>query len=295
MGPLLFRVNQICIAGDGLLEMVQLCKQGVSGKQAIASKYGRDIRCFEAAGRTWGGGNKLRKPGSRAVDAASLQEMRMRCSLLCTICADTSIQPHLPQVLLTNGKIFRRKPAIPHLKGNLIMWTQKSAWVSQATLRRYVSLLGSRLQHVAPGRDYLLLLDCAPCHLHDSIKNQAKMCRIRLLYIAAGLTRLLQPADIALFGQLKQKLAELYLAKKADNATGKIHPLEWLDVLGSTLQTVLPAVRWSHAFQKVGALNGQTDVPSSVFADLGWSAHLQFQTGPQLSWKLVQFSQREES
>ena len=49
MGPLLFRVNQICIAGDGLLEMVQLCKQGVSGKQAIASKYGRDIRCFEAA------------------------------------------------------------------------------------------------------------------------------------------------------------------------------------------------------------------------------------------------------
>jgi len=28
---------------------------------------------------------ELRKPGSRAVDAASLQEMRMRCSLLCTI------------------------------------------------------------------------------------------------------------------------------------------------------------------------------------------------------------------
>jgi len=61
VGPLLFRVNQICIAGDGLLEMVQLCKQGVSGKQAIASKYGRDIRCFEAAGRAWGGGNRIEK------------------------------------------------------------------------------------------------------------------------------------------------------------------------------------------------------------------------------------------
>ena len=223
---------------------------------------------------------ELRKPGSRAVDAASLQEMRMRCSLLCTICTDTGIQPYLPQVLLTNGKIFGRKPAIPHLKGNLIMWTQKSSWASQATLRRYVSLLGSRLQHVAPGRDYLLLLDCAPCHLHDSIKNQAKMCKIRLIYVAAGLTRLLQPADVALFGQLKQKLAELYFAKKADNATGKIHPLEWLDVLGSTLQTVLPAVRWSHAFQKVGALDGQTDVPPSVFADLGWSTPPAIPDGP---------------
>ena len=45
-------------------------------------------------------------------------------------------------------------------------------------------------------------------------------------------------------------------------------------------QSVLPAVRWSHAFQKVGALNGQTDVPSSVFADLGWSAAPAIPDGP---------------
>ena len=139
----------------------------------------------------------------------------MRCSLLCTICADTSIQPHLPQVLLTNGKIFGRKPAIPHLKGNLIMWTQKSAWASQATLRRYVSLLGSRLQHVAPGRDYSLLLDCAPCHLHDSIKNQAKMCRIRLLYIAAGLTRLLQPADVSVVWAIEAEACRIVFGQES--------------------------------------------------------------------------------
>ena len=57
---------------------------------------------------------RLKKPGSRAIDAASLQEMRTRFTLMCTICGDTRIQPFLPQVLLTNGRVFGRKPTIPH-------------------------------------------------------------------------------------------------------------------------------------------------------------------------------------
>lgn len=223
---------------------------------------------------------RLKKPGSRAVDAASLQEMRTRFTLMCTICGDTRIQPYLPQVLLTNGRVFGRKPKIPHLKGNLVTWTQQSAWASQGTLRKYLSLLGTRLQDVAPGRDYVLLLDCAPCHVHDSIRSQAKFSKIRLIYIAAGLTRLLQPADVSVFGQLKQKFAELYQAKKADDTSGKVQPLEWLDVLGSTLQTILPAVRWSHAFRKIGALNHQADVPPSVYAELGWSTPPKIPDGP---------------
>ncbi len=64
---------------------------------------------------------RLKKPGSRAIDAASLQEMRTRFTLMCTICGDTRIQPFLPQVLLTNGRVFGRKPTIPHLKGNLVL------------------------------------------------------------------------------------------------------------------------------------------------------------------------------
>ena len=223
---------------------------------------------------------RLKKPGSRAIDAASLQEMRTRFTLMCTICGDTRIQPFLPQVLLTNGRVFGRKPTIPHLKGNLVMWTQQSAWASQGTLRRYLSLLGRRLQDVAPGRDYLLLLDCVPCHVHESIKRQATLSHIRLLYVAAGLTRLLQPADVAVFGQLKQKFAELYQAKKADNTAGKVLPLEWLHVLGSAVQAILPAVKWSHAFGKVGALNHQTDVPASVYAELGWCSPPKIPDGP---------------
>ena len=102
---------------------------------------------------------------------------------------------------------------------------------------------------------------------------------------------------LALFGQLKQKLAELNnLAKKADNATGKIHPLEWLDVLGSTLADSLTGCQMEPCLSKVGALNGQTDVPSSVFADLGWSAPPAIPDGPptELEARAV-FAQREES
>ena len=112
--------------------------------------------------------------GHKAVDAASLAETRARFTLMCTICNHMSVQPFLPQVLLTNGRFLGKKAKVEKLRGNLSVWTQKSAWSCHATLRRYISLLGFKLKAAAPGCDYALLLDCAPSHLHGSIR-QAKL------------------------------------------------------------------------------------------------------------------------
>ena len=178
--------------------------------------------------------------GHKAVDVASLAETRALFTLMCTICNDTSVQPFLPQVLLTNGWFLGKKAKVEKPRGNLSVWTQRSAWSCHATLRRYISLLGFKLKAAAPGRDYALLLDCAPSNLHGSIKRQAKLNHIRLVYIAAGLTRCLQPADTDLFSRLKEKIAELYRSQQSMSVDGKIPPAQWLEILGSSLQSILP-------------------------------------------------------
>ena len=218
--------------------------------------------------------------GHKAVDAASLAETRARFTLMCTICNDTSVQPFLPQVLLTNGRFLGKKAKVEKLRGNLSVWTQKSAWSCHATLRRYISLLGFKLKAAAPGRDYALLLDCAPSHLHGSIKRQAKLNHIRLVYIAAGLTRCLQPADTDLFSRLKEKIAELYRSQQSMSVDGKISPAQWLEILGSSLQSILPAVKWSRAFAKVGASNWHKDVCQSLLFEFGWSSVPTIPPGP---------------
>lgn len=218
--------------------------------------------------------------GHKAVDAASLAETRARFTLMCTICNDTSVQPFLPQVLLTNGRFLGKKAKVEKLRGNLSVWTQKSAWSCHATLRRYISLLGFKLKAAAPGRDYALLLDCAPSHLHGSIKRQAKLNHIRLVYIAAGLTRCLQPADTDLFSRLKEKIAELYRSQQSMSVDGKISPAQWLEILGSSLQSILPAVKWSRAFAKVGASNWQKDVCQSLLFEFGWPSVPTIPPGP---------------
>ena len=210
------------------------------------------------------------RAGAKAVDACSLSERRSRFTLMCTICTDTRVQPCLPQVLLSNGRILGQAPKVEGLSGNFLVWTQKSAWASHATFRKYLAVLGTQLAAVAPSRDYFLLVDCAPCQLDDSIVSAAKSHGIRLMFIPASLTRVLQPCDTALFGHLKNKFSELYRLQKTQTSDGKIKPMQWLRVLSDTLQAVLPAVKWSHAFCKVGALNSQRDVSQACLAEFGW-------------------------
>ena len=225
-------------------------------------------------------GRVVANQAPKAIAAASLAEMRARFTLMCTICADTQVQPLLPQILLSNGRTLGKKPKVDKLRGNLLVWNQKSAWACHATLRKYISLLGSRLSEAAPGREYVLLLDCAPSHLHTSIRRQAKLSHIRLVYLPSGLTRSLQPADTDLFARLKSRLSELYCLQQSRSVDGVIQPDKWLEILSSALCSVLPAVKWSKAFRKVGALNGQTEVCQALLTEFGWTSLPPIPSGP---------------
>ena len=156
---------------------------------------------------------------------------------------------------------------------------RKALGRDHATLRQFISLLGFKLKAAAPGRDYALLLDCAPSHLHGSIKRQAKLNHIRCSTLQLGLTRCLQPADTDLFSRLKEKIAELYRSQQSMSVDGKISPAQWLEILGSSLQSILPAVKWSRTFQGWCFELAKGCVPSLLF-EFGWPSVPTIPPGP---------------
>ena len=54
-----------------------------------------------------------------------------------------------------------------------------------------------------PGKQGILLLDCAPSHLPKEVMQAAKRQKVQLVYIPAQCTDVLQPLDICAFAGFK--------------------------------------------------------------------------------------------
>ena len=77
----------------------------------------------------------------------------------------------------------------------------------------------------------ILLLDGHRCHLHESVLAHAKRWGIRLVYMPARMTGLLQPCDTHVFAKLKAAFGEPWREQKTCVA--------WWT--GWAIQQVLPA------------------------------------------------------
>eukprot|EP00438_Fugacium_kawagutii_P033064 Skav208018 [mRNA] locus=scaffold320:294626:295129:- [translate_table: standard] len=82
------------------------------------------------------------------------------------------------------------------------------------------------------------------------------------------------------FSQLKRKISELYCVERTKTADGRVEAGQWLQLVSAALLAILPAVKWSHAFRRVGALNLQKDVSASLLKDFGWTALPDIPPGP---------------
>ena len=83
------------------------------------------------------------------------------------ICDGTSLQPHLPQILLGNEAVFPAatldtlRPALP---ANVRQWRLKSGWVTKDLLRDIVRELSAALGELTATRTVVLLLGTASMH-----------------------------------------------------------------------------------------------------------------------------------
>ena len=109
---------------------------------------------------------------------ASRGQLRRAFSHIAIICDDTSLQPHLPQVLLVNKRTItaeqhRRWTSRPGCNAKL--WRGKSAWINDVVFAKIVRELGKVLRARAGSRQAILLLDAHVCHFS---KDTLAACRV---------------------------------------------------------------------------------------------------------------------
>ena len=85
------------------------------------------------------------------------------------------------------------------------------------------------------------------------------------------MTAELQLCDTHLFARFKATFREHWRRQKALSIAGSLSTFQWLEVVVSSLQAVLPA-DWDAAFAASGALAEQTRVADVLCAKLGWAS-----------------------
>ena len=219
----------------------------------------------------WSGlvGTILRE--SCAADRSKLKERRARATYICAITHDAEVQKLLPQVLLGNSRSFPAKFAesAAEVCPKLVIWRAKSAWCTQRLLERYFRLLSEHLAPVLTSRNVCVVLDLAPCHLHDSLFTLAHGLGLRLIYVPPGMTSSLQPCDTHYFARFKSLVQERWRQEKSGAPGGRLTILMWAKVVASVIET-MSLQQWRHAFESTGILCEQQCLSSALLQKFRW-------------------------
>ena len=219
----------------------------------------------------WGGlsGTVVRQDA--ATDKVKSRTLKARATYICAVTHDPEVQQLLPQVLLGNKHLFpaafARRAA--ELCPRVVVWREKSSWNTQRLMARYLRLLCERLGTFLESRRVLLLLDLAPCHLHDSLFDLAYSLGLRILYVPPGMTSLLQPCDTHIFAAFKHNVQETWRQRRVAAPGGQVSLEVWLGIVASAIES-LCSKPWKHAFESDGVLGSQKRISSSLLHKLGW-------------------------
>ena len=200
---------------------------------------------------------------------------KRRVSLLACLTNDPEVQPKLPQVILGNEASFTLdllKKLKAHTPGNYHLIRGKSSWNSHAQMRDLICLIAKSLEGYMETHQVILVMDVAKCHFQRTISALATKKGIRLLYVPAKCTWLLQPADTHCFALLKGKLREEWGRLRSESVDGTISHQLWLCTVMSVTQALLNGTKWGPAFQAAGLL-GEARLSQRVLDQLGWESH----------------------
>lgn len=255
------------------LQWAKLCRTS-SGKTALFINL--DETCMKLNyGRQKGLLVRKLPPGKKhRKEQVSSSEEKASVSFLAFLTHVPEIQPLLPQVILGNKHRLTcktLKELAPQQPANFHIWREDSSWVNHKVMRRILSLLAKKLADHLATYEVILVLDVAKSHFHTSIFAHAARLGIRLLYVPACLTYLLQPADTHLFSRLKSALRKKWLEIRVQNGPSGVTTTAWLLAVMTTVARILCSVKWQCAFEAAGLL-GEGKLSRRVLQEVGWEA-----------------------
>ena len=126
------------------------------------------------------------------------------------ICNDARVQASLPHIVIANKSRLKEatfKALKSETRGKPVqLWREKSSWNNGALMVRFSRALCRALQPWRAEFEVHLILDVAPCHIAEAVLKAAKTLRIKLIFVPAQLTSILQPLDTHGYASFKRWL-----------------------------------------------------------------------------------------
>ena len=201
-------------------------------------------------------------------------DLKAYVSLLGFFTHDTTIQAKLPQIFIGNTHRFTKKllnkisSAVPK---NFYLFREQSSWNNHNLMRKALSLLVRHLKDYQESHEFVLVLDVARCHVHSSIFSLASRLGVRLVFVPAKLTWLLQPADTHVFARFKFRLRQLWHSLLVASSSGTVSNETWLIEVMETARKLFSGVKWAPAFKAAGMLDSSY-VSDRVMQQVGWDS-----------------------
>ena len=119
---------------------------------------------------------------------------------------DAEIQKVCPQVIIGNAALLK-KSVLDELSAtlppNVYLVRQKSSWMSQVLFCCCLGWVAKAARPLLKGRTIVLLLDVSKVHVHPKVLATAARVGIKLVWVPAKMTFLVQPCDTHAFRRLK--------------------------------------------------------------------------------------------
>ena len=217
------------------------------------------------------GRNRSRKEALIGEHRASLSARRSAVTLVASVCDDTEIQPLLPQIILGNTRVLAKGDAQKinaEPDARVYCLRQKNGWVNEEILSKIIELMGVALKPWQQTRYFLLRVDACPRHCSAQVVRACNKAGLRVCYVAASMTSILQPCDTHVFARLKRVLRAGLEILRLRSETGETQTCEVLKLIGEAVHGVLNNYAWKEAFCRTGLRDLHCEVSKSTLRKL---------------------------
>ena len=213
---------------------------------------------------------KKRLRGQQKIVSSKNSE-RGSLTFVAIIGDNATVQPRLPQVLIGNEHILRvqdLQEIQQDLPPNVYVIRRKTGWVDHILFAQILEWLRKDVSDFDPDMEIILLVDASPVHTHNLVLKTAKRQRIRLCFVPALCTWLLQPCDTHLFRKFKAQLAKLFRHFRVQHGVTVVQMTALVKMIVTLIRTVVQGTKWDSAFDHNGYGHSQQLVSQRVLCNL---------------------------
>ena len=192
-------------------------------------------------------------------------------TLIAAISDNTALQPRVPQVIVGSEKNLRVRDlqqCAPRLPSNVYLVRRKSGWLDAPLFCKILTWLRKAMSNVDAKMEILLLVDASPVHTHRLCLQTALRQRIRLCFVPASCTWLVQPCDTHCFRKFKAHLAKAVHEYKVRQESIEVPMTEYVGMICATIRSVLQGTKWAASFHHNGYGCRQQEISERVLQNV---------------------------